>query len=298
MDLLKKSSPKTALLPIAALTIMALLFGLSFVATKYALNTIPPFTLIFLRFLIAFLLLGLFCMKRGYTAFERRDRPRIFLISLIVPGLYFLAETLGIKFSSAATVSLLVATVPIFGALFAFLLLKETISTRRGFGILLSVFGVAVILFSSPGDLSVGDLSSWGNLLGLGAAVCAGLYIALGREILARYPPLKMTAMQAFSAAVIFLPLAAVEQATHTWTAPSGLAVGAVLYLALFCSILAFFLWNFGISRMEASRASAFANLVPVFTVIGAYILLGETIQGPQITGGLLVIFGVMLASI
>ncbi len=62
--------------------------------------------------------------------------------------------------------------------------------------------------------------------------------------------------------------------------------------------MLAFFLWNYGISRLEAATASVFTNLVPVFTVFGAYFLLGEKIHTLQISGGALVICGVMLASV
>ena len=66
--------------------------------------------------------------------------------------------------------------------------------------------------------------------------------------------------------------------------------------LALLLSVLAFFLWNYGISRLEASKAAVFTNLAPVFTVLGAYLLLGERIHLGQIIGGALVIGGVSLA--
>ena len=75
-----------------------------------------------------------------------------------------------------------------------------------------------------------------------------------------------------------------------------SLTIFAILYLAFFCSVLAFFLWNYGISRLEASKAAIFTNLVPVFTVIGASLFLGEKIRLEQMIGGALVIGGVSLA--
>jgi len=276
---------------------MALLFGLSFVATKYALRSIPPFTLIFLRFCIASLLLGILFMRKRPKKVERGDRWRIILTSLIVPGLYFLAETYGLKFSSATSVSLLVATIPIFAATFALLLLKERIGIWRGMGIVLSVIGVGTILTSVPGETTGWKMVRAGNLLGLGAALCAGLYMALGRDLLNRYSPLTITTFQALAAVLIFFPLASLELFTHQWGQINVFTFAAVVYLSLFCSVLAFFLWNYGISRLEASRAAVFTNLVPVFTVFGAFFLLGEKLYAGQMIGGALVIGGVTLAS-
>jgi drug/metabolite transporter (DMT)-like permease len=285
------------ILPFAALTAMALLFGLSFVVTKFALESIPPFTLIFLRFSIASLLLGAIYFRRRTTRPLRADRWRMFFVSLIVPGLYFLAETYGLKLSSATSVSLLISTIPIFAAIFAFLIMKEGIGFWRGVAITLSIVGVATIISADGGRVAAWRMIQVGNLLGLGAAVCAGLYMALGRDLMTRYSPLTMTTFQAFFAVAIFLPLAGTELFTHGWQGVGPFTLLSVIYLALFCSVLAFFLWNYGISRLEASKAAVFTNLVPVFTVLGASIFLGERILPAQLFGGALVIGGVTLAS-
>jgi drug/metabolite transporter (DMT)-like permease len=164
-------------------------------------------------------------------------------------------------------------------------------------GIALSVIGVGTILTAVPGEKSGLQFIQAGNLLGLGAALCAGLYMALGRDLLNRYSPLVITTFQALLAVLIFFPLASWEWFTHRWEDLNALTLVAVTYLALFCSVLAFFLWNYGISRLEASKAAVFTNLVPVFTVLGAYFLLGEKIYQGQMIGGALVICGVTLAS-
>ncbi len=276
---------------------MALLFGLSFVATKFALASIPPFTLILLRFSLASLFLAPFYYLRKNARPLREDRWRMFLASLIVPGLYFLAETYGLKLSSATSVSLLISTVPIFAALFAFFLLKEKIGVAGGAAILLSVAGVGVILSADGGDVGSWSVTQVGNLLGLGAAVCAGIYMAMGRGLMSRYSPLALTTYQAFMAVAIFFPLAGIEFGTSEWRSVQPLTIVAVIYLALFCSVLAFFLWNYGISKLEAGKAAVFTNLVPVFTVLGAALFLGERIRREEIIGGMLVIAGVSLAS-
>ena len=292
-----RSFQEAGILPFVALTTMALLFGLSFVVTKFALCSLPPFTLIFLRFSIASIVLGAIYVKKRRARLRKEDRWRISLASLIVPGLYFLFETYGLKLSSATSVSLLISTIPIFSSLFAFFLLKERIGIWRWMAILFSIAGVGIILSAGGGDREAWKMGQVGDLLGLGAAGCAGLYIALGRDLMRRYSPLTLTTFQAFFAVAVFLPLAGMELFTHHWQDIRPLIFLAVFYLALFCSVLAFFLWNYGISRLEASKAAVFTNLVPVFTVIGASFFLGERIQEAQVIGGALVIGGVTLAS-
>jgi len=288
---------RLAILPFVALILMALLFGLSFVATKYALKSIPPFTLIFLRFFIALFFLAAIYYRRHRGRLERGDWRQMFLTSLILPGLYFLAETYGLKLSSATSVSLLISTIPIFAAIFAFFMIRERIPLWRGAGIALSVLGVGALITAAPGETASWKVVRAGNLLALGAAICAALYMVLGRRLMAKYSPLTITTSQALFAVLIFLPLSGTELFTHRWPGFDALTVAAVIYLALFCSVLAFFLWNYGISRLEASTAAVFTNLVPVFTVFGAYFLLGERVQPGQIFGGALVIGGVTLAS-
>ncbi len=221
----------------------------------------------------------------------------MFFASLIVPGLYFLAETYGLKLSSATSVSMLISTIPIFAALFGFLLLRERIGFRRGAAILLSIAGVGFILSANTAGSEGWNMARAGNLLGVGAAVCAGLYMAIGRDLAGRVSPLTLTTFQAFFAVALFLPLAFLELLTRGWGEVRPLTILAVLYLALFCSVLAFFLWNYGISKLEASKAAVFTNLVPVFTVLGASLILGERIVPEQVVGGFLVICGVSLAS-
>ena len=266
-------------------------------ASKYALKSIQPLTLIFLRFLFASLILGILHFRQTRAPLLPGDRWKLSLISLIVPGLYFLAETYGLKFSSATSVSLLISTIPVFASLLAYFILGERVGLWRGAGIALSMAGVGAILTSGEGSAPAGKIIQAGNLLGLAAAVCAGLYMALGRDLLSRYSPRVITTFQAFFTAALFFPLAAWEQAGSPWPEVNAFTLLAVLYLALFCSVLAFFLWNYGISRLEASKAAVFTNLAPVFTVLGATAFLGERILPAQIIGGILVIGGVSLAS-
>jgi len=287
----------TGTLPYIALTLTAFLFGLSFVATKYALTYISPFSLIFLRFLIAFILLEIFHQLTSPRKIDPGDRWQMALAALILPGGYFLAETLGLKFSTASSISLLIATIPIFTALFAFIFLQEEIRLPQALAIGLSILGVGILLGAHPEEIAREPIMRIGNLFGLGAAVCAGTYMVFARNLMKRYAPLTLTRFQALFALLIFLPLAGWEQATHPRISlPLGV-IGAIIYLAVFCSVLAFFLWNYGISRLEASTAAVFTNLVPVFTVMGAILLLGERFHPRQIFGGALIITGVTLAS-
>ncbi|MBW2598960.1 MAG: DMT family transporter [Deltaproteobacteria bacterium] len=96
-----------------ALVATTVFWGLSFVATKVALETIPTFTLIFARFMLAFLFFAAIMIRHGVPSFTPKDHLKLFLMAIFEPGLYFLCETNGLLYTSAAKVSLIIATIPI-----------------------------------------------------------------------------------------------------------------------------------------------------------------------------------------
>ena len=100
--------------------------------------------------------------------------------------------------------------------------------------------------------------------------------------------------MQAFIGSVFFLPLAAVGSGVPP--APSGQGLFALVYLGSVVTVGAYDLYNFGVSRLPASQATGFINLIPVFTLVFAWLLLGERLNGQQLLAAGLVFAGVALS--
>jgi len=147
-------------------------------------------------------------------------------------------------------------------------------------GLGLSMGGVAwLTLLGEPSDHAVRPLL--GNLLELGAMACAAGSMLLLKGLSSRHGPWSLTALQVAAGAVFFAPGAAGLAARPPWTW-SPIEAAAVVYLGVCVSVGAFGLYNYGMSRMEASRASAFINLVPVAAVLLGWLVLGETLSPGQ----------------
>jgi len=142
---MKQKSPQAGLsTTYFALFSAVLLWGLSFVVTKVALAQLPVFVLLMVRFAMAGGLFLLLLLRRGLPRLSFREHMVFVLLAVLNPGLYFLGESYGIKYTSASKASLIIATIPVVVLGLSFLLLRERPRPHQVGGIVLSVAGVAV----------------------------------------------------------------------------------------------------------------------------------------------------------
>jgi len=291
------SKPQSLSQAYGALVAMMVFWGLSFVATKVALETFPTFTLIFCRFALASSFFLLLMVRKGFPSLSLRDHGRIFLVALFEPGLYFVFETIGLQYTSAAKASLIIATVPLFVMVFAFFFLRERTNLATFLGIGISLFGIFLLIRADPHFAWSLGTSFMGDLLIFGAVLSAALYTVSARAAGRKSSALDVTGLQMCYGALFYFPPFLWELPGLRWSALSGRSVAALLYLALFATIAAFFCYNYALSRIPATKASVFVNGIPVVTTIGAWIVLGERLTPLQMAGGGLVLFGVFLTN-
>jgi drug/metabolite transporter (DMT)-like permease len=301
--LTKQHSGNTALAmasqptPYLALGATVLFWGLSFISTKIALQFFPPFTLIFLRFSLASLFFIGMLIRRGFPSFTGREKGKLLLIALCEPGIYFACETLGLKLTAASKASLIIALVPIFTLLLARVILKEYVTGRQTAGIFISFAGIAVLVMGSS-PLTAGDRGSLGgDILILGAVVTAALYTILARDLGKSHSPLTITGFQSFFGALFYGPFFIFQASELQWRNIGIQPLAALVYLVIFATIGAFYLYNYALSWIPAARASVFINGIPVVTTLAAWPLLHERLTPVQLLGGLLVLFAVALAN-
>ena len=280
----------------AALVGMTVLFGLSFVATKYALRGFHPLLLALIRFTAAGLILWVIWRWRGDREARRPgDMRRLAPLGFVSLTVYFSLEISGIAHTSASSAAILIAAIPIFVSVINALLRRERNTAAEWAGIVLSFAGVAALVQLGRGG--EGGATLFGNLLVLGAALAAAVYQIMARGLLTERPALYVTTYQNLFGALFMVPLAAVEAAVAGVRTPTAAASTAVLYLVFACSISAYLLLNYGLSHVPANRASVFANLVPLVAVTGAFVVLGERLSARQLAAGAVVIAGVWLAN-
>ncbi|MFP4476155.1 MAG: DMT family transporter [Desulfatibacillaceae bacterium] len=281
-----------------ALNGAVLFWGLSFVATKMALETVPTFTLVFMRFAMAAVIFLGFCLYRGFPRISPRDHAKLFLLALFEPGLYFVFETTGLALTTAPKASLIIATIPLVVMVLAYLFLKERTPRAALFGVFVSVAGIGVLIAGDP-RLSLGmEGRLLGDVLIFGAVLSASLYIVAARDVGQRHSAFAITSMQAFYGTLFFFPLFLWELPETSFGQFSTRSLLAVAYLTLFATVFAFLCYNYALTRVTASQASAFVNGIPVVTAVAAWALLGERLTMVQALGGAMVLFGVYLANL
>lgn len=277
------------------LVIAMALWGSSFIGLKVAFAELPPLWVIFARMALGSLVFLLAWRWWAPARPEYRAGDWKFILGLAVcePCLYFVFEALALERTSAAQAGMITALLPLLVAVGAFVFLRERISRTCLAGFLMAVAGA--VWLSLGGEVDVhAPAPLLGNFLEFMAMLCAMGYILTLKYLSERYSTFLLTAMQSFVGAIFFLPLA-------LWSAPVPQAVslpvlGAVLYLGVAVTVGAYGLYNFAVSRLSAAEASGFINLIPLFTLLFAVLLLGERLTLQQLLGALLVFAGVALS--
>jgi drug/metabolite transporter (DMT)-like permease len=287
----------------AALVFLAMVFyGISFPATRVALQDYQPISLITIRLAISSLLL----MGVNIALYRRRglpraaDLPKFMLVALFQPLLYFLFETYGLQEVSASISSVLVATIPIFSPLFSRFILHERLFLYPVLGAVLSLTGVALlVLFSESTAVETASFTIRGILLLFGAVFSAVLYSIAVKALPTVYSPVTITAVQNTIGLLYFIPLFFLFEAGETLkTVPSRETVISILFLAVFSSSLAFIFLNYGILKLGPVRAIGMTNLIPIVTAIVSFLFFDELFSGLKIAGMVVILSGVVLAQV
>ena len=280
-----------------ALTATTLFWGLSFVATKLALETIPPTLLLFFRFAAAGAFLLLLLPRRTLRVLSPGDHLLLFVTAAFEPGLYFLFETLALQRIHAAEASLIVATIPMVVLVLSALFLAEKNNWKVGTGIALSMAGAAVLAFLGEKSALHSSSSAQGYLFMCGAVFTASGYITLARKLTRRLSALLVTTMQVVYGGLFFAPAAILKWETASLQNISYRSLAGLGFLILFATVAAFFCYNFALTRIKAAVASIYLNGIPLVTAAAAWLLLGEKLTYAQAAGGGLILLSVYIVN-
>lgn len=276
------------------LILAMLLWGSSFVALKLALGSYSPFLVIWGRMTIASVIFLFIWPKIKPKKLPRKELGLILLMAFFEPCLYFIFEGYALKYTTAGQASLITATLPLMVGIGANLLLKEKLNLTTLIGFILAILGVFILTFyseiqeNSPNPVL-------GNFLEFLAMVMATGYTLLVRFLSKNYHPFFLAAAQSFVGTIFFLPLSLIFDSWNQlhFELTSFLSI---LYLGTFVTFLAYSLYNQGISIINASKAAAFVNLIPVFTLFFSWLILEETLNLNQISGITLIALGIVLS--
>jgi len=268
-----------------------LLWGTSFVATKAALNGFAPMTVIWLRMFMASLLVLVLRKRIPAPSYRTGDWKILLFLCLMQPCGYFLLEGYAVSLTTSSQAGMISALVPLLVIIGAWVILKEPLSIMGGVGLAVSIMGVVWLsLGSSPNENAPNP--ALGNLLEVGAMVCAAVYIVVMKRLSTRYSTWWLTGMQCVAGAIFFLPGAWMSDFSSAVPASAWLAVG---YLGLFVTLGAFGLYNMAMTMMSAGRAAMSINLVSPVALLAGWVMLGETLTAHQLAACGVVGVGVCL---
>jgi drug/metabolite transporter (DMT)-like permease len=259
---------------------------------------VPPFAISTIRWLLpALILLPLARphLARDWPAIRRHWKLILFL-GLIGGALFGALQYIGLQYTTAINVSVLNSLAPVLIGAAGVALFRDRLTGRQTLGIAVSLVGVLVII--SKANLTVlGNLGvNWGDLIILFNMVMWAVYSACLRLS----PPLhwlSFTFTLAVISGVATAPFWIWEHAGGLTLQPTPLTLGALAYVSIFPSLVAYACWNRGVELIGANRAGVFLHLIPLYSAVLAGLLLGESLMLYHVAGFLLILSGVWLAA-
>ena len=277
------------------LIVLSIIWGLAFDAISLADRFLSPVNLTLLRWLLAaagYLAILPFFGKTK-TKFELRDLPRLLMVSFANVPMYHLSLNSGEVTVSAGVAGLLVALGPILIVLLSRVSLKEEIGRKLGVALIVATCGTVLLSLSELGGPSG---STIGVLEILITAVAYALFAVFSKPLVVKYGALPIAIRAGTIGTAMLLPLLSPNFVTQVSTLPvTGWL--AVLYLSVLSTVLAYSMFYVLVSRNTVSRLSVQLYLIPVISVIGGILILGQGLTVFTVAGGSILLLGVALAT-
>ena len=286
-------------------TLVGLLWGLGvssiwggmYVVSKVVLEIIPPFALVTIRLLLGALTLAMVLLFRGFPSLSRKQFLQVLGVGFVGYGVSLSLQFLGTKLSTAANGSLVTSATPAFVLLFAWMLLKETITPLRLISLMLATLGVIAVI--DPRSAQLNPELFLGNLSLIGAAITWALYSVLVRKTTQTLDvDVRPFSLLAFLGGLpVTIPAGAWELGTIGIGEITPGVVGGLLFLGMISTALAMVLWNTAFALVDASLASLTFFAQPVVGTLLGWLFLGEQITPLFLLGGFLIGLGLVIST-
>jgi len=272
---------------------VVLIWGLNFTIVKFALRGLSPLAFNTLRFGVATIVLLTIMRLAGESLWlKRQDVLPVILLGFGGHTLYQALFINGMALTTPAVAALLMATSPLFVAIYGTLLGLERSRPIVIIGIILSFIGMLLLIVGGQKEIGLRSGALLGDLLILLAAMMWAGYTVGGKPLLGRYSPLKLNALTMIPGTLLLAAISTPQLAAQDWQAVSAGAWVAWAYSTAFAVVVAYVLWYTSVQRVGGARTAIYSNLTPVV----ATLVTGERLTPLQMVGAAVVIAGILLA--
>lgn len=288
---------KQALKVYTAIILAMFFWGLTFVWTDICLKYIEPVSILLFRLSISSVLLfGMMKLMRVSFLPEKKDIGLIVITAILNPFFYFLGESYGVKYSSPTVSAVFIALVPVLTPIAAWFVFRERLSALNVGGLLISIFGVILMIVKPDYSLEASPL----GIFSLVFAVIVGIaYSILLKPLAIKYNPFAVIAWQNLTGIFLFLPFFVIFEWEQIQTVQfNAELIASLFWLALLGSSLAFVFYTHSTKVIGVSRTAIFTNFIPAFTAVFAWLVVDESFDTRKIIGIALAIAGISLAQL
>ncbi|HVN75705.1 MAG TPA: DMT family transporter [Thermoanaerobaculaceae bacterium] len=276
-----------------------MVWGASFIATKVALAEVSPATVVWLRFAMGVAVLAVAVLaSRQWATVSARTLGTFTLLGLIGITFHQWLQSNALVTSRASTSGWIVATTPVFMAILGRVVLKERLGAVRIAGIALAALGVVLVVTrGEPGALLHGQLGAPGDILIVVSAPNWAVFSVLSRRALRSHPAIRTMAYVMATGWLFSSLLLAAGPGLSEVPRLSARGWGAIAFLGVACSGLAYIAWYDALQRMPASDAGALLYLEPLIAMGVAAAVLHEPVTAATVIGGAVILVGVWLVN-
>jgi len=274
-------------------------WGASFVATKVSLQYTTPTTIVWLRFTMGVIILGIaVALKKQFALPTGKDWGYFALLGFLGITFHQWLQSTGLLTAQATTTAWIVTTTPVFMALLGLFILRESLALQQVTGILLATSGVLLVVTKGDlGALTAGKFGTTGDFLVLISALNWAVFSTLSRSGLQKHPATRMMFFVMsfgwlFSSILFFSTSGLGQIPVIPW---DGWI--AILFLGVLCSGIAYIFWYDALKDLPVAQTGAFLYLEPFVTLIIASIVIKEAILLASVIGGITILIGVWLVN-
>lgn len=290
----KNELDKKAMLPMAGAAAGNIIWGVSFLFSRIAIQSAAVEVTLSMRFILAFLLMHLMVVTgREKITLKGRNLKPLILLCISEP-IYFYFETFGIYYTNATFAGVVLAAVPVVSLVVALLLLKEYPTRRQAIFSVLPVIGVILMTISGS---EMGVVQPVGVVLLVLCCVASAGYKVANRKSSEGFSTFERTYFVQLACAIVFT----IDAVRVCWGDPAKyfaplsnpLYVAAILFLSIFCSVVAGMFVNYAAARMSVVKLATFGTISTVCAAFAGVIFLDEPISAMSLAGTVLIIYGI-----